>query len=172
MGKLEENQSPLVDKIKAFITKTSQITGLSEVIVGRVFFGAFILLCAMPIYARFTSDNDLQCDSLQATTLVRQIAKGTGLNGYLDEIIRGKKILENAKPDDNFAKIAQSFLSADTMLVSAIRTTKKDSAYKRFECAAQLNLRVSGITPQTIDIKYTLERTSDGQLFATVYGLY
>lgn len=171
MANSEENQSPLVDKIKAFIAKISEMTGLSEAIVGRSIFGAFLFLCAVIIYSRFANDTELQCDNIKAVSLVKTIIRDSNpWNIYpvlVDKFNLGKDTTNMQQVYDK----AKTYITAESLTFKSIRTSSVNEKMKKTECAAQVDVKVQGVVPTTENIRYTLERTTDGKLFATVYGL-
>jgi hypothetical protein len=111
--------------------------------------------------------NDLDCASGSARDLIARIAKENPMMASLVFINAGK-IVGDGRTD---AQILSDVKAKMTYTVDMIRMTAKDQTTGAVACAANLRGEASGYGAWTKAITYKLEKTSDGQLYGTVYGL-
>ena len=122
--------------------------------------GTFIGLMAV-VALSGCGKNSMDCASNDARSLVAQIAEE---NRPLQLFIRAATFNDDSPNDD----------TKSIYTLNSIRMTAKDSTTGALTCAADLNLKLSNVGKPNgadEDITYKLEKTSDNQLYATVYGL-
>lgn len=138
----ENTASAAEQAVKNFISKVASVTNLPEPTVAKALGAIFVVLCIGITYLYFSRDKFLECDNITAIATVKKIVK-----------------------DSNF------FLEKRVVEVNAIRLVERNKTYNRTTCAAQFVVFNDGIPNPGFGITYTLERTTDGQLFVNVSGL-
>jgi hypothetical protein len=135
--------------------------------------GALVLLASL---IRLGGAGDTGCSSAAAQDLVLQIA-GDEVKQQTEAELRARNPFDwppytqpNTKTMDKIAALAGSLGLAD------IRTDDKNAATGAVSCAARLRSSMTmgkGSDDKVIDtqITYTLQRTDEGKLYATVFGL-
>jgi hypothetical protein len=76
----------------------------------------------------------------------------------------------NAEKDARLKDLKSRALAAARIELSAIRMTRKNSDTGAVACIADLHIEMESAKSDSA-IEYQIERTSDGNLYATIYGL-
>lgn len=117
-------------------------------------------------------ENAVRCDDSDAQKTVMEITKEVSKNqlARMNTIYTYQELHEAAKktPELNkiIGKIDNDYLKAQPTLIN-IRTEAMDDNLQKSECAADISLSDGNKIP----IKYKLSKTSEGELYAEVFGL-
>jgi len=140
-----------------------------------------ICVCALSIILAGCG-NDLDCANSGAKELVEQIAKDHSamvdsvrmatFNSTCGVLQRSLQNSQNANPPEMVACREKTLNVAVNYNLDAIRTTDKNEATGAVACAANLHAVAEKYESSAEEpITYKLEKTSDGQLYATVFGV-
>ena len=124
---------------------------------------ALILLVGFGFNVGGSAEPD--CGSANTQNLVTKIAKDNRNTLSLQLLQNRIRSGEYRKPEDFFADAKNIAYK-----LGAIRMKSKDADTKAVSCAAKLHGEIEGISAE-VEITYQVEKTSDGDLYATVYGL-
>jgi hypothetical protein len=102
--------------------------------------------------------------------LAPYVNKGKQLQGALAELKNQEGPLKSRVESEQSTIINDVIGRTATYWLDSIRMTAKDSDTKAVSCAAKLNLKV-GNDGANMDITFKVENTSEGKMYATVYGL-
>jgi hypothetical protein len=83
------------------------------------------------------------------------------------ETLKGNIYLEK---ENMYKKTKEKVKEAAVYTLDTIRINSKDADTKAVSCVAKLNVQFEGGGAQ-MEINYKVENTTDGKLYATVYGL-
>lgn len=115
----------------------------------------------------------IECDDSDAQKTVMEIAEGEIKNQLVKmqnnfATYQAWQELSAEKPDVKQAleEIDKKYSEANPQLVN-IRTESKDDDLEKSECAAEITMA----NGNKVDITYKLSKTSDGDLYAEVFGL-
>ena len=138
-----------------------------------------IVLTAIALGLASCGGSEPDCASSGATSLVAQIAKEN--NAFLQMFLLRKAMGPHDATDGGLLEAQQEFKDGATYKIAAIRMKAKDATTKAVTCEADLILEMPHLERLFIipgmplsekkPITYQIEKTSDGQLYATVSGL-
>jgi len=113
------------------------------------------------------SDAQKTVMEIAAEEIKKQIVMGltTGQIQWNDELIALEK--ERGVTTNDYPPVAEKMYSESNPQLTNIRTESKDDDLEKSECAAEITYE----NGNKVDITYKLSKTSDGDLYAEVFGL-
>ena len=107
---------------------------------------------------------DITNTELRNQVAIQRSTFKMGLNNYDDLVKLEKEGNENAK---KVLEEINEILKTSSPKLANIRTEKMDNELEKSECAAEISLNNGNKLP----ITYKLTKTSEGKLYAEVFGL-
>lgn len=132
-------------------------------------FGATIMLsgCGKSAVECDNSDAQKTVMEIAAEEIKKQIVAGltTGQIQWNDELIALEK--ERGVTINDYPPVAEKMYTESNAQLTNIRTEKLDNDLEKSECAAEITYA----NGNKVDITYKLSKTSEGDLYAEVFGL-
>jgi hypothetical protein len=123
--------------------------------------------------ALLTGCNNPDCASSSSIDLIEQIAfEHNWMSNilYYDKRNMSQENRDSYKKGINFdGKFTTDYNNGVTFSVDDIILISTDDSTEKVECKAKLTAEVPGWGSDNEKIRYTIEKTSDGDLYATVY---
>lgn len=139
------------------------------VLMSVIAFGATIMLsgCGKSAVECDNSDAQKTVMEIAAEEIKKQIVAGltTGQIQWNDELIALEK--ERGVTINDYPPVAEKMYTESNAQLTNIRTEKLDNDLEKSECAAEITYA----NGNKVDITYKLSKTSEGDLYAEVFGL-